>query len=167
MKFTTPCFVRVEDAEKRKELTEWLKAIGYHVCSCCLFDGWNTLRCGTINRIQTDYEVHGTPNSDEDTWCDIEWFKAENAMKERPDIDCGENIELFKALAAMNDENDREQWFTDTADDFCLCSSDRWSDEWQKENFEKYYCYWRKATAEEIIGHFKRHRNNGHETDSR
>lgn len=26
-------------------------------------------------------------------------------------IECGTSVELFKALAAMNDENDREQWF--------------------------------------------------------
>ena len=31
-------------------------------------------------------------------------FKAENVAKGYPAIDCGENIELFKALAAMNDE---------------------------------------------------------------
>ena len=29
MKFTTPCFVRVENPEKRKELIEWLEGIGY------------------------------------------------------------------------------------------------------------------------------------------
>lgn len=51
MKFTTPCFVRVEDAEKRKELTEWLQGIGYYVCPCCLFDGWNTLHCNRIERL--------------------------------------------------------------------------------------------------------------------
>ena len=28
MTFTTPCFVRVENPEKRKELTEWLNNIG-------------------------------------------------------------------------------------------------------------------------------------------
>ena len=32
MKFTTPCFVRVEDAEKRKELIGWLFSIGYALC---------------------------------------------------------------------------------------------------------------------------------------
>ena len=29
MTFTTPCFVRVENPEKRKELIEWLEGIGY------------------------------------------------------------------------------------------------------------------------------------------
>ena len=31
MTFTTPCFVRVENPEKRKELIEWLKALGYRL----------------------------------------------------------------------------------------------------------------------------------------
>ena len=149
MKFTTPCFVRVEDAEKRDELLVWLKCIGYGSCDFLWGNCIKIIRCWTTPKGVG--KAVGYPCK----------------QVRKTDIDCGENIELFKALAAMNDENDREQWFTDTADDFCLCSSDRWSDEWQKENFEKYYCYWRKATAEEIIGHFKRHRNNGHETDRR
>ena len=104
MEFTTPCFVRVEDAEKRKELTEWLKGIGYHVCSCCLFDGCNTLHCRGIDRLKIAYEVHGICDYDEETRYSIDQFKAENVAKGHPAIDCGENIELFKALAAMNDE---------------------------------------------------------------
>lgn len=153
MKFTTPCFVRVKDAEKRKELAVWLSSIGRYVSPAV-----------TSSDYHKDWVIVTEPyDPDLDGYVGI-WAKT---PKSPAFIDCGENIELFKALAAINDENDREQWFTDTADDFCLCSSDRWSDEWQKENFEKYYCYWRKATAEEIIGHFKRHRNNGHETDSR
>lgn len=153
MKFTTPCFVRVKDAEKRKELAVWLSSIGRYVSPAV-----------TSSDDHKDWVIVTEPyDPDLDGYVGI-WAKT---PKSPAFIDCGENIELFKALAAINDENDREQWFTDTADDFCLCSSDRWSDEWQKENFEKYYCYWRKATAEEIIGHFKRHRNNGHETDSR
>ena len=107
MKFTTPCFVRVEDAEKRKELTEWLKGIGYYVCSCCLFDGCNTLHCRGIDRLKIAYEVHGICDYDEETRYSIGQFKAENAESRNPSYDCGENVELFKALEAMNDENDR------------------------------------------------------------
>lgn len=138
MKFTTPCFVRVEDAEKRDELLVWLKCIGYGSCDFLWGNCIKIIRCWTTPKGVG--KAVGYPCK----------------QVRKTDIDCGENIELFKALAAMNDENDREQWFTDTADDFCLCSSDRWSDEWQKENFEKYYCYWRKATAAEIIEHFKK-----------
>ena len=107
MKFTTPCFVRVEDAEKRKELTEWLEGIGYYVCSCCLFGGCNTLHCCGIDRLKIAYEVHGICDYDEETRYSIDQFKAENVAKGHPAIDCGENIELFKALAAMRSEERR------------------------------------------------------------
>lgn len=163
MKFTTPCFVRVEDAENRKELAEWLERIGYHVCRCCLFEGWSTLHCGAVERLVTTYEAHGIPDDDGDTGYNIGWFKSENAEDERPSYDCGTNIELFKALTAMNDENDREQWFiSDTyANIGCvmwhLCDDTK---------FKHYYVEWedgntdirnnfRKATAEEIVEHFK------------
>ena len=46
-------------------------------------------------------------SSDEETRYSIGQFKAENAESRNPSYDCGENVELFKALAAMNDENDR------------------------------------------------------------
>lgn len=159
MKFTTPCscLVRVENPEKRKDLTEWLKGIGYIVCRCCLFDGWNTLHCGAINRNRIDSEVHGIPDYDGDTGYNVGWFKAEDADKEHPSYDCGENIELFKALAAMNDENDREQWFIAE-------EAKAWVNQGlyaPAGSFEK--CLQehrvgisaRKATAEEIIEHFK------------
>ncbi|WP_302756889.1 hypothetical protein [Alistipes indistinctus] len=63
-------------------------------------------------------------------------------------IDCGENTELFKALAAMNDENDREQWFVEEGRMF-KCTSDK---------INGYSYHWmttRKATAEEIVQYFK------------
>ena len=147
MTFTTPCFVRVENPEKRKELIEWLERIGYHVCSCCLFDGWNTLHCRGIDRLKIAYEVHGICDYDEETRYSIDQFKAENADSKHPAVDCGENIELFKALAAMNDENDREQWFvSNEGSEWAIC----------KKTLNVYrgvLC--RTATAEEIVAYFK------------
>ena len=77
-------------------------------------------------------------------------------------IDCGDNVELFKALAAMNDENCREQWFTDGVT-WGLCKDDYWDiqvAEWDARNDDERLnmsvspqCH--KATAEEIIAHFK------------
>lgn len=152
MKFTTSCFVRVEDVEKRKELTEWLEGIGYYVCSCCLFDGYNTLHCSGIDRLKIAYEVHGICDYDEETRYSIDQFKAKNAAKEYHAIDCGNNIELFKALAAMNDENDREQWFviehTGSADELVLADSEDALAYIQSGDG------WRKATTEEIIEYF-------------
>lgn len=166
MKFTTPCscLVRVENPEKRKDLTEWLKGIGYIVCRCCLFDGWNTLHCGAINRNRIDSEVHGIPDYDGDTGYNVGWFKAEDADKEHPSYDCGENIELFKALAAMNDENDREQWFINDA--YANIGCEMWH-LCEESKFKHYYVEWedgetdirsqfRKATVEEIVEHFKK-----------
>lgn len=121
MTFTTPCFVRVENPEKRKELIEWLERIGYHVCSCCLFDGWNTLHCRGIDRLKIAYEVHGICDYDEETRYSIDQFKAENADSKYPAVDCGENIELFKALAAMMDGPEcTEQYLMATANLYVL-----------------------------------------------
>lgn len=166
MKFTTPCFVRVEDVDKRKELTEWLKGIGYHVCSCCLFDGCNTLHCRGIDRLKIAYEVHGICDYDEETRYSIDQFKAENVAKGHPAIDCGENIELFKALAAMTDDRDDvNQWYVFAAD-YYFGEEDVYYhrghvisgidmiyvfEDWRNA---LYYC--RKATVDEIIKHFKK-----------
>lgn len=164
MKFITPCFVRVENSDARKELTEWLKGIGYHVCSCCLFDGWNTLHCGGIDRLEAHYEVHGIPDYDKDTGYNVGWFKADNANKVHPSYDCGENIALFKALAAMNDENDREQWYSYTE-----YPTDEGKNGVRKFVFNEHVRfdsfvdvpsgYYRKATAEEIVEYFKNNEN--------
>ena len=147
MKFITPCFVRVPDPAKRKELAEWLRGIGYEACRCCLFDGWNTLHCSTIG------EVHGIPDHDGDSGYNIGWFKAEDADKDHPSYDCGENFELFMALAAMNDENDREQWFTDESGHFEKCRV-------EEANIVGWVMLYgktpRKATADEIVEHFKK-----------
>lgn len=139
MKYLCSCMVLVENERQQIELGNWMINIGWRV----LFrkDG----PCFLVAKA----------NQGQAQWINLEGQQTREVFA-RDFIDCGTNIELFKALAAMNDENDREQWFTDTADDFDVCSSDRWSDEWQKENFEKYYCYWRKATAEEIIEHFNK-----------
>lgn len=148
MKFTTPCFVRVEDVEKRKELAGWMQEIGYAVCRCCLFDGWNTLHCGTVSERGGGSEVHGIPDYDGDTGVGVGMFKAEEAGKEHPACDCGENIGLFKALAAMNDENDNEQYFvTELAgSSYCVHKN-------RNTNLD-YSLVCRKATVEEIIEHF-------------
>lgn len=157
MKFTTPCFVRVEDAEKRKELAGWLGRIGYRVCRCCLFEGWNTLHCGAVERIGTVYEAHGIPDHDEETGYSIGWFKGEDAEGVDPSYDCGENIELFKALAAMNDENDLNQWYVCDVPYWCDLRQGDWvikRDTMDRTTF--FPSVFHKATVEELIEHFKK-----------
>ena len=61
-------------------------------------------------------------------------------------IDCGTNEELFLALAALRDDSDYMQWFTD-------------GKLWEKSNNDLPSHYMQleghKATVEEIIEHFK------------
>lgn len=147
MNFLTPAFVRVNNPEKRKELTKWLQGIGYYVCSCSLFDGWNTLHCNRIERLKTSYEVHGIPDYDRDTGYNIGWFKVDNTNEDNPSYDCGENVELFKALAAMNDENDIEQIFISERGLYIRCLRNNANIDWLGKL--------RKATFEEIVEYFK------------
>lgn len=131
MAFTAPCFVRVEDAAERKKLIEWLEGIGYNSFSKYMY-------CSNRDTIFTTFTglpvITYTPI--DDSW-----------------IDCGANVDLFRALAAMNDENDREQWFVvdDGFEEEMVCS---------KSDIDYDYilsCYdHRKATAEEIVEYFKK-----------
>lgn len=160
MKFTTPCFVRIENAGKRKEMTEWLKGIGYTVCRCCFFDGWNTLHCGAISEMGGGSWVHGIPDYDEDTGSNIGWFKAEDADKEYPSYDCGENIELFKALAAMNDENDLNQWYVCDVPYWCDLRQGDWVIKRDTMDHTTFFpSVFHKATVAEIIEHLKKSEN--------
>lgn len=117
MKFTTPCFVRVEDAEKRKELIKWMLSIGHkHVIA----DKCEILTYGSILQ------------------------------------DCGNNIELFKALAAMNDENDYMQYLTDNVGNMGICTQQSPYRVVQMAGISFNIDNYRKATAQEIIEHFNR-----------
>ena len=140
MTFTTPCFVRIENPEKRNNLREWAKNIGYNFVD--------------VAGIESDYSdpqpyIEVFPHSFRSTTPQGNSFYVAS----RKAIDCGENIELFKALAAMNDENDQEQWFIveHTGSDEEMVFAD-------SENALAYIQSgdgYRKATAEEIIEYFK------------
>lgn len=134
MKFKTPCFVRVEDAEKREELIEWLAQIGYRLKDLILNDNLDCIVTGADTARSTNMERF-------DFWITSVPYVGR--------IDCGNNIELFKALAAMNYNNDYMQWFTDGRD-WRLCP-----DVIVTKMVIPSYALYRKATAEEIIEHFK------------
>ena len=136
MKFTTPCFVRVEDAEKRKDLAVWLSSIGRYVSPAV-----------TSSDDHKDWVIVTEPyDPDLDGYVGI-WAKT---PKSPAFIDCGEDIELFKALAAMNDENDNEQYFvTELAgSSYCVHKN--------RNTNIAYSLTCRKATVAEIIEHFKK-----------
>lgn len=95
IRHTTPCFVCIEDADKRKELFAWLGRIGYDSHDWYWGEYIRIIRCWTNPKGIS--KAVGYPCK----------------QVRKTDIDCGTDIELFKALAAMNNNNDMEQWFTD------------------------------------------------------
>lgn len=129
MKFTVPCFVRVEDEEKRKELITWLNKFGYKVYEWYWGQYIRVVRCWTTPKGIS--KAVGYPCK----------------QVRKTDIDCGSNIELFKALAAINDENDREQWFTNGTR-WYLCQSKKVHPDYKILGYHK-------ATVEEIIERYK------------
>lgn len=82
-------------------------------------------------------------------------------MADDTTIDCGTNVDLFRALAAMNDDNDREQWFVVKTnisdyydiDDIIYQKGDIFFNASGEPLVEKNF---RKATAEEIVEYFKK-----------
>lgn len=144
MTFTTPCFVRVENPEKRKELIEWLEWIGYRL-EYLRNDGVIVLT--SENRVYVYGEaVHEIIKSDYDA------------------IDCGENTELFKALAAMMDGPEcTEQYLMATANLYVLKRGKVKQLAAKGELLHSdvivkcggVFSSLRKATAEEIVEYFK------------
>lgn len=143
MTFTTPCFVRVENPEKRKELIEWLEGIGYKFL----------MRGLESNVLYVDV-TSGC------LLCAFESPVTQSEMVSKGYIDCGDNIELFKALAAMNDENDRKQWYAYT--EYPTNEGKNGVRKFvfnEPARFDSFVDvpsgYYRKATAEEIVEYFK------------
>lgn len=126
MTFTTACFVRVKDNDKRHQLIEFLDMI-----SRSWYSEGETLFVGLTGHQMARLALDG--------------------VYPRHAIDCGTDVELFKALAAMNQENDRQQWFTD-GHRWELCPSKKADiSAW----VHRYNAIPHKASAEEIIEHFK------------
>ena len=118
--FTTPCFIRKNTPELRKKLEE----LGYNQHPSYYDNGQHLY----LNRGFYHTNVVG-------------YTEEIKRM-----IDCGTDEELFLALAALRDDTDYMQWFTD-------------SKLWEKSNSDLPSHYMQleghKATVEEIIEHFK------------
>jgi hypothetical protein len=143
--FTTKCFIR----KNTPELRDKLEKLGYHICSCCKFKDNVWLNNSLI---ENESSIHGIG-----VW-DIEGSQKEalnlyitdNAKIPNPAIDCGENEELFLALAALRDDKPDYQWFVwdDKGYKFKqYIPSEPWEEWWWFEV--------RKASVEELIEYFK------------
>lgn len=130
--FTTQCFIRKNTPELRNKLLD----MGYR---------------------QNIYDTNEYP------WLAVNhnmFISVSEGFECLPEfnIDCGDNEELFLAIAALRDDTDKYQQFVciesycdcfDLFHDigyFAKCITDRIPDS----------KYWRKATAEEIIEHFNK-----------
>ena len=78
-------------------------------------------------------------------------------------IDCGDNEELFLAVAALKDDTDKEQWFIyDSMDCKVEQLRDRFWFKCEEDKVEDHMFYdamflnCKKATIEELIEHFKK-----------
>ena len=131
MTFTTPCFVRVENAEEREELINWCVGIGYYSPQKPIEIRAGSLVVVDSHMIFVTYVAHAGYMSN---------FN-----------DCGTNVAIFKALAAMNDENTSEQWFVNDLGIWIKCAADLFGYMKGEDNVT----HFRKATTAEIVEHFK------------
>lgn len=131
--FTTPCFIRKNTPELRKKLEE----LGYTPNSYeCFWDDDNRYLITFIS--PSGFNGYGLCITD----CCI--------LSNKSYIDCGTNEDLFLAVAALRDDSNYMQWFTD---------GKTWFQNKQNDievirhgagdpiNFHK-------ATIEELISHF-------------
>lgn len=145
MAFIQPCFIRKNTPELRKKLEE----LGYKPFGSVKYEwdtGWGL---STDNRLGEFESFDGNG--------------LENIIKCGPpdyeeSIDCGENEELFLAIAALRDDKPDYQWFLWEDNDGIYHTE--LEDSWRKYIPDEYWEEWwwfevRKATVEELIEHFK------------
>ena len=145
--FTQNCCIK----KNTKELRDKLKALGYKLNHGKTWGKY--LVCFKINGTE-ECRFVATPEYD---------------LKNMPDfknaIDCGTNEELFLAIAALSDDTNEHQWFTDGSHDiWVVYDSNEMVYDSDKMTYDRYKdCYvfdWyeedaHKATVEELIEHFE------------
>lgn len=138
--FTQKCFIRKNSNELHKKIHRLGDRGGKFVHDCTFL----TLLVADIDHCRC-YD---------DEWDNDKWL-IDNGY-----IDCGTNEELFLALAALRDDTDYMQYFI-CGDNFVLCDREDWLDMYSVLRSGNKYSIEeldnaRKATAEEIIEHFKK-----------
>jgi hypothetical protein len=146
MGFTTPCFIRKNTQELRRGLEE----LGYEI-----------LNFGNTTLDAHNYDGKGSHKSIEEgkaiitsygNLYGVVYYVYTITKKGR--IDCGTNEELFLAIAALRDDTDKYQWFTD-GDKWILCPKTKFSTYWVYYHIDVNTDTIHKATVNELIEHFK------------
>ena len=147
MSFIQPCFIRKNTPEIRKKLEDLEYEPSYPMVkhsevfqniAICIFFGSKYYGV-------RDEEVSRPGN-------------VSDVIRNGGMIDCGDNEELFLALAALRDDTDKNQYFICTktyTDGFDITHDKGYFAKCLTDNISSQK-YWRKATVEEIIEHFKK-----------
>ena len=86
--------------------------------------------------------------------CSDNWVNDIKSLNDCNGINCGFNEELFLAIAALRDDTDKNQWFTD-GDKWILCPEIKFSTYWVYNDIDVNTDTIHKATVNELIEHFK------------
>lgn len=142
MAFIQSCFIRKNTPELRKKLEE----LGY---------GANTYEYFWDDENRYIITAIGSNGFAFYSLCIKNCCMLEN----KEFIDCGDNEELFLALAALRDDSDINQWFVMDIEVYVninqgdwFIATDRNGGKHIGTQIEPLYCH--KATAEELIEHF-------------
>lgn len=136
MGFTTSCFIRKNTPELRKKL----ERLGYYLHPECIDDDR-----GNYLFVNREYYLNRPLGYSEEL---------------SRSIDCGTNEDLFLAIAALRDDTDDKQIFTNGKGDFAICREDEkcgglngleYVNMPNDFNIDNYH----KATIEELIEYFK------------
>ena len=84
----------------------------------------------------------------------VEFFSNIPHPDETDSVDCRTNEELFLAIAALRDDTDKFQWFTD-GNKWILCPEIKFSTYWAYNDVDINTDTIHKATVNELIEHFK------------
>lgn len=146
MEFTTPCFIRKNTPELRKKLEE----LGYEI-----------LNSGNTTLDAHNYDGNGSHKSIEEGRAIITSYGNLygviydiDTVTKKGRIDCGTNELLFLAIAALRDDTDKNQWFTD-GNKWILCPAIKFSTYWVYNDVDVNLDVIHKATVNELIEHFK------------
>lgn len=135
MGFTTPCFIRKNTLELRKKLEE----LGYNHPIDVIED---ERFCIATSPVNCNYHII-IKGAFDDTNPHYTWNCAGR-------IDCGTNEELFLGIAALRDDTDKNQWFTD-GDKWIQCPEIKFSTYWAYNDIEVDANTIHKATVNELI----------------
>lgn len=136
MGFTTPAFIRKNTSDLRKKL----ERLGYYLHPECIDDDR-----GNYLFVNREYYLNRPLGYSEEL---------------SRSIDCGTNEDLFLAIAALRDDTDDKQIFTNGKGDFAICREDEkcgglngleYVNMPNDFNIDNYH----KATIEELIEYFK------------